>query len=101
MNSLRMRTAVCAARQIQEERFAAQDIQFNSQMSRKEIEKYCVLDQKGSSLLDRAYDKYNMSARGYYKVLKVARTIADLEGRADISPDHVAEALGYRNRYEG
>ena len=101
MDTSGMRKAVCAARAIQERRFEHDGIQFNAQMNRSEIEKNCILDQKSNNLLDRAYAKFNMSARGYYKILKVARTIADLDGCADIRSDHIAEALGYRNRYEG
>jgi len=101
MNSEQMRAGIMQARKIQEERFMGTRIKFNSQMGRKELEKYCVLGDTQKAILDKAYEKYNMTARGYYKVLKVARTIADLEGKKDIARKHIIEAIGYRNKYEG
>ncbi len=81
----------------QAERFEGTGINFNSEMKNKQIEMYCVLEPEVKALLDKAYDKYNMSARGYYKVLKVARTIADIDGAEIIEKKHLLEALGYRN----
>lgn len=94
-----MRKKVSAAREMQKERFKNLPINFNSQMNKKETDKFCPLSEKDKKLLDRAYEKYNLSARGYVKILKTARTIADLEGSSEIKSEHVLEAIGYRNTY--
>ena len=94
-----MRQKVAAARKIQEDRFKDLPINFNSQMSKKETDKFCPLSDKNRQILDRAYEKYNLSARGYVKVLKTARTIADLENSEEIKSEHILEAIGYRNTY--
>ena len=60
------------------------------------LKKYCALDEKASRLMEMAVEKYGMSMRGYNRVLKVARTIADLAGEEKILPQHVAEAIQYR-----
>ncbi|MCQ2530659.1 MAG: YifB family Mg chelatase-like AAA ATPase [Lachnospiraceae bacterium] len=99
MSSEEMRTHVNEAQKIQLERFKNTGISFNSQMGRKEIETYCCLDLKTQEILNKAYEKYNMTARGYYKVLKVARTIADLAGEETIGKMHIMEALSYRNAF--
>lgn len=88
---------VQAAREIQQKRFAGTDIFCNAQMDQEAIRKYCVLNNECSLLLERAFNSLNMSARGYNRVLKVARTIADLDASEQILPRHVAEAIGYRN----
>ena len=98
-NSAQMRQSILMAQQIQKERFEGLPVQFNSQMSRSEVDRFCQLKPKDRMVLEQAYQRYNMSARGYYKILKVARTIADLEGSADIERDHLLEAIGYRNTY--
>jgi len=98
--SQKMREQVRKAQKIQAERFQGTDIRFNSQMRQKEIEKYCVLEDRDKELLDKAYHRYRLTARGYYKVLKVARTIADLEGCDSISKKHLTEAISYRNTYD-
>ena len=72
---------------------------FNSQMGPKEIKQYCQLDREAEALLDKAYQTYNMTARGYNKTLKVARTIADLSGMEKIQKEHIMEALTYRNAF--
>ena len=66
-------------------------------MSSKMIRKYCVLDAPSSQLLGKAMAKYNLSARAYDRILKLSRTIADLDGAKDIAFSHVAEAINYRN----
>lgn len=98
--SAEMRERILKAQEIQAERFKGSQIRFNSQMDRSRIEQFCVLKKTDENILDRAYRKYNMSARGYYKVLKVARTIADLEGAEEIRRPHLIEAISYRNTYE-
>ena len=98
--SAQMRERILKAQEIQAARFAGTDIRFNSQMNRTCIEQFCRMKKADESILDRAYRKYNMSARGYYKVLKVARTIADLNGSEEIRKTHLIEAISYRNTYE-
>ena len=58
---------------------------------------YCALDGKSETLLKAAFDKFKLSARAYNRILKVARTVADLDGAASIRPEHIAEAVGYRS----
>ena len=91
-----IRKRVEKARQIQLERFKGKKIFFNSQMSRKDMEKYCKIDTTGQKLLQTAIDQYGLSARAYDKILKVARTIADLEESENIKNHHLAEAIQYR-----
>ena len=88
---------VQAAREIQQKRFAGTDIFCNAQMDQKAIKTWCKLSKECSDLLERAFNSLNMSARGYNRVLKVARTIADLDASEEILPKHIAEAIGYRN----
>ena len=66
-------------------------------MGAKEIELYCAVGEDGERLLKKAFDKMGLTARATTRILKVARTIADLDGCADISPAHLAEAIQYRN----
>ena len=99
IGSVQMREKIFLAQELQRKRFEGKKIRFNSQMNRKEIEDYCQLDPAEQKILEKAYEKYNMTARSYYKVLKVARTIADLENEAAIGKTHLLEALGYRNIY--
>lgn len=84
------------ARQIQRDRFTGENIKTNSEMSLKNIKKYCQLDDKSQQLLLSAAKKYNLSARGYHKILKVARTIADLANSQNIKTNHLLEALNCR-----
>ncbi len=84
------------ARRRQKNRFEKEDISFNSQMSVKQIKKYCKLSSEGEEMLKKAYDKYKMTARGYYKILKVARSVADFEDSEEIETQHIALAISYR-----
>jgi len=68
----------------------------NSQMNSKQLRKYCILDAASHALLQNAIDKMGYSARVFDRILKVARTIADLEGLKDISSEHISEAIQYR-----
>ena len=95
-----MRARIQNAQNIQKRRFSESGILFNSQMSGKEIHQFCALREADKRILDKAYRKYNMSARGYFKVIRVARTIADLEGCENINGAHLMEAIGYRNTYD-
>jgi magnesium chelatase family protein len=97
--SLKIRGRVEKARQIQRERFKKEKT--NSEMEIPEIKKYCQLNLAGQDLLRKYVDSGELSARGYHRVLKVARTIADLEGLENISFQNLSEALSYRLREEG
>jgi magnesium chelatase family protein len=94
-----IRKRVVAARDMQLQRFRQlkKKTFANGQMKNPEIKRFCPLDDEGGRLLQLAVDKFDLSARGYFKVLKVARTIADLEGVEKISARHVQEALQYRS----
>ena len=96
--SAAIRERVIAARKIQEERFRNEEgIYCNAQMTPKLITKYAVLDEVSLSMLKNAMSRLNLSARAYDRILKVARTIADLDNSENIQPQHIAEAIGYRN----
>ncbi len=96
--SSKIRERVTATRQIQKERLKNEKILVNSEMETPQIKKYCQVDLKSQSLLKNYVDSGELSARGYYRVLKVARTIADLENSENILYHHLAEALSYRLR---
>lgn len=101
-HSAAIRERVVKARAIQSERFKdAAGIHCNAQMSRSQLEKYAALSEEGTNLLKRAMKRLNLSARAYDRILRVARTIADLDGAPDIQPDHLAEAISYRNLDRG
>ncbi|MDP2976049.1 MAG: ATP-binding protein, partial [Anaerolineales bacterium] len=93
-----IRKRVEAARQHQRERFSGTDITSNADMRVGEIRKICKLDETGESLIKAAMSQLQLSARGYHRVLKLARTIADLAGSETIQSTHLAEALQYRPR---
>jgi len=99
--SRKIRKRVTAARQIQKERLKNEKILTNSEMEIPQIKKYCQVGLKSQSLLKKYVDSGELSARGYYRVLKVARTIADLENSENILYHHLAEALSYRLRESG
>ncbi|MCL2596471.1 MAG: YifB family Mg chelatase-like AAA ATPase [Paludibacter sp.] len=97
-SSENVRKRVIAAREIQQERFAdVEGVYCNAQMSSKQLRTYAVPDQAGSQLLKSAMQRLNLSARAYDRILKVARTIADLDAAQNIEPQHLAEAINYRN----
>ncbi|MFZ5352099.1 MAG: YifB family Mg chelatase-like AAA ATPase [Bacillota bacterium] len=85
------------ARKMQLERYSKDGIYFNSQLKSKHMQKYCSIGKKEKGLLKAAFERFNMSARAYNRILKVARTIADLEGREQIEMNHIAEAIQYRS----
>ena len=85
------------AREIQRKRFAGTNVHTNSKMNSKMINEFCKLDEESESLVKLAFEKYNITARGYTRLLKTARTIADLAGEENINSSHIAEALAYRN----
>lgn len=81
---------------IQKERYRNTDIDFNSELNTNAVKKYCYMGEKEKALMRRVFEKLGLSARAYYKIIKVARTIADLEGSVNIQEKHISEALGYR-----
>ena len=96
VTSAQIRSRVEAGREIQRERFEGTGISCNGEMNNKAIEQYCILTQEGKRLLKAAYDKLQYSMRSYHRILRVARTIADLENCVQIGSSHLAEALSYR-----
>lgn len=91
-----IRQRVVAARKIQSARFAGMSIHTNSMMNSRCLREFCPLSEESSVLLRRAMERFNLSARAYDRIIKVARTIADLAGMEQIEPAHIAEAIGYR-----
>jgi len=96
-SSASVRKRVTAAHLIQRGRFKNEEIIFNSSMSPSQTEKYCVLGSDERNLLKQAFDALKLSGRAYHKILKVARTIADLDASLKIKTAHLAEAIGYRS----
>jgi len=93
-----IRQRVIKARERQSIRFGAfEHIHYNAQMTTRQIRKYCALDPASLGLLKNAMDRLNLSARAYDRILKVARTIADLDGAENVSTQHIAEAIQYRS----
>lgn len=93
-SSATIRARVERAREVQRRRFNGS--KWNSEMKPREIKKYCMIDEEGKRLMLSAMEKLSLTARGYFKTLKVARTIADLEGSEGIKAHHIAEALQFR-----
>ena len=96
-SSAAVKERVERARAVQRARFAGTGINTNAQMNAKDMAKWCVVDENGERLLKRAFDKMGLTARAAARILKVARTIADLAGEEHILPVHLAEAIQYRN----
>lgn len=96
-SSEQIKKRVNLARQIQIERYKEEKIYSNSQLTPKLIEKYCKLNKKSRELLQIAFNKLGLSARAYVRILKVARTIADLDKSENIEEKHIAEAIQYRS----
>ncbi len=97
-SSKSIRERVEKARKIQRERFADKKILTNSEMSSQDVKEFCKTNEQTVELLRTAVNQFQMSARSFYKILKLARTIADLEEKENIESAHVAEALQYRPR---
>ncbi len=102
--SAEMRVEVEAARSIQLNRYIKEDILYNSQLNTKLLEKYCKLNKESKELLEMAFNKLSLSARAYTRIIRLSRTIADLDGYVNIETTHVAEAIQYRSldkKYRG
>ena len=100
--SSEIRKRVIAARQIQEDRYREYPgIHCNAQMTDRLLHQHCVLDEETNNTLQMAMERLHLSARAYSRILKVARTIADLQGKDNIQMSHIAEAIGYRNLDRG
>ena len=91
-----IRFRVIAARNTQLRRFFDEHIYSNAQMGPRHIRKYCALTPECETIMENAVTKLGFSARGYDRILKVARTVADLEGVEDLEPKHLSEAVQYR-----
>ncbi|MBU3200286.1 hypothetical protein KPL48_13405 [Clostridium estertheticum] len=87
---------VIEARNIQEKRFSTEEIHCNAEMNQKLIKKYCHIDKKASKILELMYNKFTLSTRAYSRIIKVSRTIADLDGSENILDKHIIEAVQYR-----
>lgn len=97
-SSVEIRQRVMKARDIQTKRFKESDsVHYNAQMNSKQIRKYCVLDNTSKQLLKTAMERLNLSARAYDRILKVSRTIADIEGIETVNGTHISEAIQYRS----
>jgi magnesium chelatase family protein len=97
-SSINIRERVTRAREIQTDRFEdIAHVHYNAQMGPKQIRAFCKLDESSMSLLKTAMERLNLSARAYDRILKVSRSIADLEGSENIKGDHISEAIQYRS----
>jgi magnesium chelatase family protein len=94
--SAAIRERVNRAREVQRRRFAGRDIHGNAQMTTRDVERWCLPDEEGEKLLRTAIEKLGLTARAYHRVLKLARTIADLAGEEAVAAGHVSEAIQYR-----
>ena len=95
--SASIRERVTRARQVQHERFKADGIYANAQMKPRHIRKYCRIDEDCLHLMEMAMNRLGLSARAYNRILKVSRTIADLESSEKIASLHISEAIQYRS----
>ena len=95
-----IRARVEAACQIQRERFSGMPIRFNGQMSGKQVKQYCPLGEKEERFMKQIFQRMEMSPRHYDRILKVARTVADLEGEEQIREEHLSEAVFFRSMAE-
>ena len=95
-SSAAIKARVNAARQIQRRRFGGDGTMCNAHLGTKELRQFCALSSEGEELMHQAFDAMGLSARSYDRILRVARTIADLAGSETIEPEHVAEAIQYR-----
>ncbi len=92
-----MREQVSKARAVQRQRFGPETHTLNSRMTTRQLRRHCALDEEGKALLKAAMDEVGLSARAHDRILRVARTLADLDGGGPIRPAHVVEAISYRS----
>ena len=97
LTSEEIKARVNKARKIQLERYKDLEIYSNSELTPKLIDRYCKLDETSKTILRKAFDTLGLSARAHGRILKVARTIADLDGKENIEVNHISEAIQYRN----
>lgn len=95
-DSATIKKRVNRAAEIQRERYKDENINFNGQLTGRNIERFCPLGKKERELMEQVYEKFDLSVRGYEKIIKVARTIADLKGKEKISVSEIAEAVSFR-----
>jgi magnesium chelatase family protein len=96
-DSKTIRERIVSARARQQRRFAGQNNLLNARMSDRQLKAHCLLDEDSRQLIEMAVDKLGLSVRAYTRILKVARTIADLEDANNIEASHIAEAIQYRS----
>lgn len=95
-SSAEIRKRICRARDIQKERYRGMGIRTNAMLDTNDLKKYCRLGKKGEELMEQAFSAMKLTARAYHKIIRTARTIADLEEEKEIKTSHLREALGYR-----
>ncbi len=95
-SSAELKEMVVAARKLQTRRFVGSRTRYNAQMSSREVRKFCHVEEEAATLMKQSVTSFGLSARAYDKILRLARTIADLESATMISADHVCEAINYR-----
>ena len=96
-SSAEVRQRVNAARAVQAARLGSEGAACNAGMTPRQIAAFCRLDRAGEALMKAAFERMGLTARSHDRILRVARTIADLDDAADIAPEHLAEAIQYRN----
>lgn len=96
MNSAVMREIVIKCRELQKDRYKGTEYTANGNLDEKGISLYCKLSDNATEMMSKAYEKLDLTMRGYSRILKVARTVADIDDREIIEEEHVAEALSYR-----
>lgn len=95
-SSAAIRERVCRAREIQKERYSGTGITINAMLKTDDLKRFCALGKEENELMERAYTVMGLTARAYHRILKTARTIADMDGKEEIKEKHLREALGYR-----
>lgn len=95
-SSAQMREQVNRARALQQQRFGGEGQRLNAHMTGRQLRRHCALDEEGKNLLKQAMEELGLSARAHDRILRVARTIADLEGSPNLLASHVVEAISYR-----
>ncbi len=96
-SSATMRAQVKGVRAVQQERFGADSTALNGRMNTRQVREHCLLDAEGQAILKAAMETLNLSARAHDRILRVARTVADLDGSVAVQAHHVVEAIGYRS----